>query len=147
MSSGILVGYDGSECAKRALEVGVDMARVYGDKLLIAFGYELNPVAGEMADYAAALRDLAESRLGEGKQLAAESGLEIEAVIVEAAPARALTQLAEERDVRVVVIGTRGESPIRGALIGSTAHKLLHLSERPVLVVPLTDALRQRSLR
>ena len=28
-----------------------------------------------------------------------------------------------------------GEKPLRGALIGSTAHKLLHLSERPVLVV------------
>ena len=28
-----------------------------------------------------------------------------------------------------------GEPPLKGALIGSTAHKLLHLSERPVLVV------------
>jgi nucleotide-binding universal stress UspA family protein len=139
MSSGILVGYDGSECAKRALEVGLDVAKVYGEKLVIAFGYELNPVAGEMADYAAALRELAESRLGEGKELAAGSGLEIEAVIVEAAPARGLVQLAQERDMRVIVVGTRGEGPIRGALIGSTAHKLLHLSERPVLVVPLTD--------
>ena len=139
MSSGILVGYDGSDCAKKALEVGLDVARVYGEKLVIAFGYELNPVAGEMADYAAALRELATSRLTEGKELAAGSGLEIEAVIVEDAPARALVDLAKERDVRVIVIGTRGESPIRGALIGSTAHRLLYLSDRPVLVVPLGD--------
>ncbi len=139
MSSGILIGYDGSECAKRALEVGLDVAKVYGEKVIIAFGYELNPVAGEMADYAKALRELAEARLGEGKQLAAGSGLEIEAVIIEEAPARGLVQIAEERDLRVIVVGTRGESPIRGALIGSTAHKLIHLSERPVLVVPLAD--------
>jgi nucleotide-binding universal stress UspA family protein len=139
MSSGILIGYDGSDCAKRALEVGLDVAKVYGEKVTIAFGYELNPVAGEMADYAKALRELAESRLGEGKQLAAGSGLEVEAVIIEEAPARGLVQLAEERDLRVIVVGTRGESPIRGALIGSTAHKLIHLSERPVLVVPLAD--------
>jgi nucleotide-binding universal stress UspA family protein len=140
MSAGILVGYDGSECAKRALEVGLDVAKVYGERLVIAFGYEVNPVAGEVADYAAALRELAESRLREGQQLVAASGLEIEAVIVEAAPARGLVQLAQERDLRMIVIGTRGESPIRGALIGSTAHRLLHLSERPVLVVPLTGA-------
>jgi nucleotide-binding universal stress UspA family protein len=139
MSSGILIGYDGSECAKRALEVGVDVAKVYGEKVIIAFGYELNPVAGEMADYAKALRELAESRLGEGKELASGSGLEIEAVIIEEAPARGLVQIAEERDMRVIVVGTRGESPFRGALIGSTAHKLIHLSERPVLVVPLAD--------
>jgi nucleotide-binding universal stress UspA family protein len=139
MSSGILIGYDGSDCAKRALEVGVDVAKVYGEKVIIAFGYELNPVAGEMADYAKALRELAESRLGEGKELASGSGLEIEAVIIEEAPARGLVQIAEERDMRVIVVGTRGESPFRGALIGSTAHKLIHLSERPVLVVPLAD--------
>ena len=139
MSNGILVGYDGSDCAKRALEVALDVAKVYGDKLVIAFGYELNPVAGEMADYAKALRELAESRLGEGKQLAAGSGLEIEAVIIEEAPARGLVQIADERDMRVIVVGTRGESPFRGALIGSTAHKLVHLSQRPVLVVPLGD--------
>jgi nucleotide-binding universal stress UspA family protein len=139
MSSGILVGYDGSDCAKRALEVGLDVAKVYGEKLVIAFGYEVNHVAGEVADYAAALREFGESRLGEGMALAAGSGLEIEAVIVEASPARGLVDLAQERDSRVIVIGTRGESPIRGALIGSTAHKLLHLSERPVLVVPLGE--------
>ena len=33
------------------------------------------------------------------------------------------------------LVGSYGEPPLKGALIGSTAHKLLHLSERPVLVV------------
>jgi nucleotide-binding universal stress UspA family protein len=57
-------------------------------------------------------------------------------VIVEQDPANGLVQLAGERDARVIVVGTGGESPIRGALLGSTAHKLLHVSDRPVLVVP-----------
>ena len=67
------------------------------------------------------------------------SGVEVEATIVEREPAFGLAELAKERDARVIVIGTRGESPIRGALLGSTAHKLLHLAERPVLVVPVTE--------
>ena len=58
-------------------------------------------------------------------------------MIVERPPAAALVELAEERDARVIVVGTRGESPIRGALLGSTPHKLLQLADRPVLVVPL----------
>ena len=49
----------------------------------------------------------------------------------------ALISLAEEHDARAIVVGTHGESPIRGAILGSTPHKLLHLSERPVLVVPV----------
>ena len=34
------------------------------------------------------------------------------------------------------MVGTYGESPLRGAVLGSTPHKLLHLSRVPVLAVP-----------
>jgi nucleotide-binding universal stress UspA family protein len=36
----------------------------------------------------------------------------------------------------MIVVGTQGESPLRSALLGSIPHKLLQLSDRPVLVVP-----------
>jgi nucleotide-binding universal stress UspA family protein len=134
MSAGVIVGYDGSECAKAALRAGAEVAKAYGDKLIVAFGYELNPIAGEMRDYQLALRDLATKRLKEAQALV--EGTDVDAVIVERAPAHALVHLADERDARVIVVGTRGESPIRGALLGSTPHKLLQLSDRPVLVVP-----------
>lgn len=138
MSAGIVVGYDGSECAKEALRVAVEVGKAYGEKVIIAFGYELNPVAGEIQDYAKALKELATQRLEEGAALASSGadGVEVEAVIVEQAPAHALVALADERDARVIVVGTRGESPIRGALLGATPHKLLQLADRPVLVVP-----------
>jgi nucleotide-binding universal stress UspA family protein len=136
MSSGVIVGYDGSEWSKAALRVGLELGKAYNEKVVIAFGYELNPVAGEIRDYQAALRELADKRLTEALEMAEESGDEVEATIVERSPADALVALAGERDARVIVIGTRGESPFRGALLGSTAHKLLHLADRPVVVVP-----------
>ena len=49
-----------------------------------------------------------------------------------------LVQVADERDARIIAVGTYAESPLRGAILGSTPHKLLHLSTRPVLVVPAT---------
>jgi len=33
-------------------------------------------------------------------------------------------------------VGSYGESPIKGAILGSTPHKPLHLAETPVVVVP-----------
>jgi nucleotide-binding universal stress UspA family protein len=140
MSAGLVVGYDGSECAKEAVRVAVEVGKAYGERVVIAFGYELNPVAGELHDYHAALKELATERLTEATSLAAGAGVEIEAVIVEKAPAPGLVALADERDARAIVVGTRGESPIKGALLGSTPHKLLHLSDRPVLVVPLPNS-------
>ena len=136
MSSGIVVGYDGSDCAKAALRVAVEVGRAYGEPVTIAFGFDVSPVGGELHDYHEALRELATKRLEEARALVGDDAGQVDAVIVEEEPAQALVQLADERDARVIVVGTRGEGPLRGALLGSTPHKLLHLSDRPVLVVP-----------
>jgi nucleotide-binding universal stress UspA family protein len=136
MSSGVVVGYDGSDCAKAALRVGLEVGRAYGEKVTVAFAYELNPVAGELHDYHAALEELGRSRVAEASSLAADQSVEVEPVVVPLAPAEALVEIADQRDARVIVVGTRGESPLRGALLGSTPHRLLHISDRPVLVVP-----------
>lgn len=140
MSAGIVVGYDGSTCAKAALQTAVEVAKAYDDKLIVAFGYDVSPLGGELRDYQEALKELASRRLQEARELIpSDSGLEVEAVIVERHPAPALVELADERDARVIVVGTHGESPLRGALVGSTPHKLLQLSDRPVLVVPAPE--------
>ena len=39
----------------------------------------------------------------------------------------------------MIVVGSYGEPPLKGAILGSTAYKLLHSSELPVLVVPADD--------
>jgi nucleotide-binding universal stress UspA family protein len=49
--------------------------------------------------------------------------------------ANALNDLANQRDARMIVVGTHGESPLRRAILGSTAHELIQIAERPVLVV------------
>ena len=59
--------------------------------------------------------------------------------LVSAKPVEALLEEAERYDATVIVVGTWGESPLRGAILGSTAHKLLHLSRRPVLCVPAPE--------
>jgi nucleotide-binding universal stress UspA family protein len=141
MSSGVIVGYDGSETAKAALRAAIEVGHAYGEKVVIAVAYDLSPVGGEIYDYLAALKELADKRVAEAAALATAEGgnTEVEGVVVEQEPARALAELATERDARVIVVGTRGESPLRGALLGSTPHKLLHLADRPVLVVPAAE--------
>ena len=50
--------------------------------------------------------------------------------------AEALVETADARDARMIVVGSYGEPPLKGIILGSTPNKLLHISERPVLVVP-----------
>lgn len=136
MSAGVIVGYDGSACAKAALRVAVDVGRAYGEPVTIAYGYDVSPIGGQDHDYLEALRELGTKRLAEALALVGDDAVHVHTIIVEDAPAPALVRLADEQDARVIVVGTRGERPLTGALLGSTPHKLLHLSDRPVLVVP-----------
>jgi len=59
--------------------------------------------------------------------------------VVDARPADALLKVAADRGARMIVLGTHGEHPFAGAVLGSVPHKLLHLSTLPVLVVPARD--------
>jgi len=41
---------------------------------------------------------------------------------------------AKEHDVDVIVMGTKGRGDLAGLVLGSTAHKVIHLADRPVLI-------------
>jgi len=49
--------------------------------------------------------------------------------------ARGIVDDAIEHDVDVIVMGSRGRSDLAGFILGSTAHKVIHLTDRPVLIV------------
>jgi hypothetical protein len=49
--------------------------------------------------------------------------------------AREIVDDAIEHDADVIVIGSRGRSDLVGFILGSTAHKVMHLTDRPVLIV------------
>jgi nucleotide-binding universal stress UspA family protein len=49
--------------------------------------------------------------------------------------ARNIVDDANEHDVDVIVMGTRGRGDLAGLVLGSTAHKVIHLADRPVLIV------------
>jgi nucleotide-binding universal stress UspA family protein len=49
--------------------------------------------------------------------------------------ARYIVDAANKHDVGLIVMGSRGRSDIAGLVLGSTAHKVIHLTHRPVLIV------------
>jgi len=133
--SKIVVGYDASDCARAALATAIDVARAFGDQVHVVMAFEINRLGGEVADFAAALGERARRIEHLALDQAAGLGAQIETEIVEERTADAIVEVADRLDARMIVVGTRGESPLRGALVGSTPHKLLQVAERPVLVV------------
>jgi nucleotide-binding universal stress UspA family protein len=134
----ILLGYDDSPGARRALDVAVDLARPLGERLVIAFA-TLPPgrsVGAEFRAHLAALEEEGRSLLEPAVAKAEAAGVAAEGHVDAEKPVDLLLDLADEHDARMIVVGTYSESPLRGAVLGSTPHKLLHLSRVPVLAVP-----------
>ncbi len=136
--SEIIVGYDGSECGKAALEKATELAKALGDKLVLVFGYAPGGYGGgEIPSAREAVRELAEKATAEGAALAAAAGVEHEVRLKPLLPPHALIEAAAEGEARMIVVGSYGEAPLKGVILGSTPYKLLHEARLPVLVVPV----------
>jgi nucleotide-binding universal stress UspA family protein len=137
---GVLVlGYDGSDCANAALDSAAELAKGLGDRLVIGFGYDPGGPGEEFTATSDAIRQVGEKVTAQAVERAKSQGVEVEIELVNERPTEALISLADKHDARAIVVGSYGEHPIKGALLGSVPHKLLHLSERPVLVVPAPE--------
>jgi nucleotide-binding universal stress UspA family protein len=137
MPSPIVVGFDGSGCAFCALDKAIELAHLDGSRVVIVFAFEI-PAAygGETGDYRRAVRELAEQSAAKAADRAASAGVDYEVDLVPERPVEGLVHAAERHGASLIVVGTHGEHPLAGAILGSVPHKLLHVSPVPVLVVP-----------
>lgn len=137
MPRDLIVGYDDSAGARAALAAAIELAGELGDRVVIAFGYEPPGGIGEEVVAARdAVREIGQRFADRALARAAAAGVDAELALIDARPVDALLELAAARDARMIVVGSYGESPIRGAILGAVPHKLLQLADRPVLAVP-----------
>ena len=138
MASTLIVGYDDSAGAQAALDYTIALAKELGDAVVIAFGYDPPGIRGEeLGAVRAAVKELGEELTKPALEKAKKAGVDAQLELVNASPSDALLQLARANKARMIVVGTYGESPIKGAIVGSTPHKLLQVADCPVLAVPV----------
>jgi nucleotide-binding universal stress UspA family protein len=133
----IVVGYDGSDSGKSALARAVELATGLGDEVVLAFGYSPPGTwGGEIAEHEEAIEEYGEKLMSEAREQVQTDGVEVIYELVAKRGAEALLDVSRRHEARMIVVGSSGETPLKGAILGSTPYKLLHQSERPVLVVP-----------
>ena len=136
----IVVGYDGSSCGSAALEEALQLAAELGDHVTAVFGYAPPGIwGGEISDHEQAIEELGEKVTADARRRAAAQGAEIDIELLPKRSVEALVEAAEERDARMIVVGSGGDGALKEIILGSTPHKLLQVSSRPVLVVRADD--------
>jgi nucleotide-binding universal stress UspA family protein len=135
--SEIVVGYDGSDCGKAALEESLDLAKALGVGIVVVFGYAPPGIwGGEIVEHEEAIAELGKKVMAEAKQRVEASGVKAEFAMIAKKPSTALIETADKHEARMIVVGSYGDPPLKGIILGSTPNKLLHIADRPVLVVP-----------
>jgi nucleotide-binding universal stress UspA family protein len=140
----IVVGVDGSDGARRALQWAAEEARLRDARLLVVHTWHVPPLvmgAGPFEPPAAVDADTLE-RLETGAEQLLEreleavdlSGLEVDKLVEPRNPVDALLESARDSDL--VVVGTRGHGGFTGLLLGSVSQQVSHHAPCPVVIVP-----------
>jgi nucleotide-binding universal stress UspA family protein len=133
----VVVGLDGSEGSRAALQWAVAEADQWGVPLVVVWAWEFSPLIVatdaplKLEELGAAVQEQLQDVLTE--ELGAERASTVEKRAVEDAPVRALIETAEEGDL--LVVGSRGYGGIKGALLGSVSQQVVHYASCPVTVV------------
>jgi len=140
----VLLAYDGSENAKRALDMAMDMASRYKAKLVIievvdihSISYVLSP-HGPSFDVARVIGDLRAKASGDVKQcikIAEENSLESDGDVLEGDPASEILRYSVEIKADLIITGSRGLSLWKRLLMGSVSHRIVSESKVATLVV------------
>jgi nucleotide-binding universal stress UspA family protein len=138
----IAVGHDGSDGARRALAMAVDLARA-GSGVRIVIAYVEQEIVGKGASPMPIAAEEIETDIRNDADALSAEGLDVTVDVHRAVlggPAPAIVHIAHEAGADLIVVGTRGRSVLAGLLVGSVAQRLLHVSDLPVLVVPAPAA-------
>ena len=134
----ILVAVDHSEMSDRAVLAARDLAMLSGGEVWV-----LHLREREMGAKTGVLRidettEDANAQVAASVEVFTQAGVKAHGEVrntIFGYAAREIVNDAIEVDADVIVMGSRGRGDIAGLLLGSTAHKVIHLSDRPVLVV------------
>jgi nucleotide-binding universal stress UspA family protein len=143
----IVVGTDGSETAAEAVRRAVDLAKLAGAQLSIVSAYapvSKRRVEGEQLDapadvqYEIGPREDVNLILEAAAAEARKEGVEVQTQPVEADPADAILNVAEQTSADLIVVGNKGMTGARRYLLGSVPNNVSHHAPCSVMIVRTT---------
>ena len=123
----IVVGYNETDAAKRALERAVELANAFGSRLVVTSVTNVLVGAQTVEQPGPELR-------GAGA-LASELGVEAELVEAVGDPAEAICEVAEQQRADLIVVGTREPSLVERSLGHSVSEQVQRRAHCDVLIV------------
>lgn len=145
MSHTVIIPLDGSKLAEQALPLGISVAQQMDSTLQLvqvipsanqSFNYLSTPDGHMMPiDIVETFRANAQRYLEQKKTQLLEAGIAVETTVIEGDIAPAIANFANQEEAAYLVMSTHGRGGLSRWMLGSVADQVLHLSERPLLIM------------
>lgn len=137
MMKKFLVAMDGSEEAMRAAQIAFDLAAGIGGRVTLAhvvpFVVVPTDVPIDTGQLTAEAQTAGEKMLLEAAQKLGQP--DAHRVCLTGAAGDVLSELAENDNFDLVVVGSKGHNALARVLVGSVTDRVVHVCKKPVLVV------------
>ncbi len=142
----LVVAVDGSEFSTSALNMAVHLSATLGSKLKIVNVVEFFPSmymglaegmlsSPAVEEYYKLAREHSHRLLSRSVKLAKELGVDAEGISLEdVSPAQAIVNFSEKENAGLIVVGTRGLTGLKSALLGSVSRAVTEHARCSVLV-------------
>jgi nucleotide-binding universal stress UspA family protein len=137
-ASKILLPVDGSSHSLRATHYAVKIAKCLGSDILLIHCHKAFPVTmGEPYLQKMITKRLENSNrlLQEYRDLLKDKGITFEDRAFEGSPGSVICNVAKMEKCEMIIMGSRGRTDLKGLLLGSVAHRVLHAAPCPVTIV------------
>jgi nucleotide-binding universal stress UspA family protein len=149
-SNPILIAYDGSDGARAAIEAAGHLFPGRRAVVVSVWRSTAGAAAASLVALPAGVASRAYEELDKeserqasehadaGAADARDAGLDAagRALLCDGQVWATIVDAADGQDAQAIVVGSRGLSPLKSALLGSVANGILHHSSRPVVVIP-----------
>jgi len=142
----ILVPVDFSEHSKEALDTAIQMARLFESTIHLLHCYHIQTAGISPygivlpSGYYEDIREAAEKRLNDWREKVSGEGVKVETILSADNPSLAINLAAADIQANLIVMGTRGLSGLKHAMLGSVAERIVRLAPCPVLTVKDPEA-------
>ncbi len=139
MFNKILLAYDGSEGANKALEAALELARLHQGKVWALAVEENLPhviaTVGEFQDNKEQANEKFGKLLRAARSRAEKAGIELKTILRSGHPAQTIINVAREGEFDAILVGHSGLSGVWAAFLGTTAEKVSRHAPCSVLIV------------
>ncbi len=135
----ILLAYDGSEGANRALAAALDLAKLHQGKIW-ALGVEeklphISATVGEFQEAKEAANQKFRQLLEVAQAQAEKAGVNLKPLLRAGHPAQTIVEVAKDGEFDVILVGHSGLSGVWATFLGTTAEKVSRHAPCSVLIV------------